>query len=175
MLPWVALEWMQCVEALKAGGQVCGESVEVIFSIRFLCPLLPGSYIWQHSSQQGGMQAGSRDSVVSCRYMLRTKMAPSVCFQVTWREEPDVRQGPGNVRVLSPGSTSLLTYRRLAGASKFTLITQHCDSSYRVSIRKKQLVVTTQWKCGCTRFFSQTKKPIWTIKESHAHRGKGDC
>lgn len=71
---------MQCVEALKARGQVCGESVEVIFSIRFLCPLLPGSYIWQHSSQQGGLQTGSPDSVVSCRYMLRTKTFPSVCF-----------------------------------------------------------------------------------------------
>ena len=76
----LGLEWMQCVEALKAGGQVCGESAKVIFSIRFLCPLLPGSYIWQHSSQQRSMQAGSRDSVVFCRYMLPTKMFPSVCF-----------------------------------------------------------------------------------------------
>jgi hypothetical protein len=79
-LPWVALERMQCLEARNEEGQVCGESAEVIFSIRFLCPLLPGSYIWQHSSQEGGTQASSRDSVVSSRFMLRTKMVPSVCF-----------------------------------------------------------------------------------------------
>jgi hypothetical protein len=90
-------------------------------------------------------------------------------------EETDVRQGRGIVGVPSPGSTSLLTYRKLAGASKFALITQHCDFSYRASIQKKQLVLTTQLKCGCTRFFSQTKKPIWTIMESHALRKKGDC
>lgn len=90
-------------------------------------------------------------------------------------EEPDVRQGRGDDSVPSPGSTSRLTYRKLARASKFALVAQHCDFSYRAFIQKKQLVVITQWKCGCTRFFSQTKKPVWAILESHARRKKGDC